>query len=71
MGVKGALSPPPPPEALVLNFNLLLINDLKIDVTNCVKTLGSTGGGGGGVGRLAGVVASPPPRFFLRFFLDD
>ena len=69
MGVKGALSPPPPPEALVLNFNLLLINDLKIDVTNCVKTLGSTGGGGGG--RLAGVAASPPPRFFLRFFLDD
>ena len=69
MGVKGALSPPPPPEALELNFNLLLINDLKIDVTNCVKTLGSTGGGGGGGG--AGVVAAPPPRFFLRFFLDD
>jgi len=36
VGVKGALSPPPPPEATELNFNLLLINDLKFDLTNCV-----------------------------------
>ena len=35
MGVKGMLSSPPLPEVPELNFNLLLINDLKIDLTNC------------------------------------
>ena len=56
--MKGALSPPPPPEAPELNFNLLLINDLKIDLT-----LGRTGGKGWLPPLLLG--------FSEVFFLDD
>ena len=48
MGVKCALSPPPPPEAPELNFNLLLINDLKIDLCINSRYWGGGGGRGGG-----------------------